>query len=328
MAGPIPRSTTRAALPHVRRAPDGRHGPPDDPLGRPTVMHRPARPVTSYDEELRSLVADMVATMYAADGVGLAACQIGVDLAVFVFDCPDDDGTVHRGVVCNPVARAARGPRPAARRGRGGLPVLPRRVRRLRPARLRPRRPARAWTARTSPTRATACSRAASSTRPTTPTARCSATGSATGREEAAQADGGGRRGLPRAAGRSAPRTRRTPDPGSSRGGSDGSDTPGADPVRCSGRLQRASVSRQLDLDGRPDTDLALDVTVPCCCWTTSSRTLARPRPVPAVVLGHPAADELVEDGVHVIRVDAAPLVGDRELRPGRARSAEARPRR
>ena len=67
------------------------------------VMHRPARPVTSYDEELRALVADMVATMYAADGVGLAACQIGVDLAVFVYDCPDASGTVHRGVVCNPV---------------------------------------------------------------------------------------------------------------------------------------------------------------------------------------------------------------------------------
>ncbi len=66
------------------------------------VMHRPARPVTSYDEELRALVADMVATMYAADGVGLAACQIGVDLAVFVYDCPDQDGTIHRGVVCNP----------------------------------------------------------------------------------------------------------------------------------------------------------------------------------------------------------------------------------
>ena len=66
------------------------------------VMHRPQQPVTSYDEDLRSLVADMVATMYAADGVGLAACQIGVDLAVFVFDCPDDDGVRHRGVVCNP----------------------------------------------------------------------------------------------------------------------------------------------------------------------------------------------------------------------------------
>ena len=67
------------------------------------VMHRPQQLVTSYDEELRRLVADMVATMYAADGVGLAACQIGVDLAVFVFDCPDDDGVRTVGVVCNPV---------------------------------------------------------------------------------------------------------------------------------------------------------------------------------------------------------------------------------
>lgn len=66
------------------------------------VMHRVQRPVESFDAELRSLVADMVATMYAADGVGLAACQIGVDRQVFVFDCPDDDGTHHTGVVCNP----------------------------------------------------------------------------------------------------------------------------------------------------------------------------------------------------------------------------------
>ena len=73
------------------------------------VMHRRARPVTSYDEELRGLVADMVATMYAAQGVGLAACQIGVDLAVFVFDCPDESGTTHRGVVCNPVVELREG---------------------------------------------------------------------------------------------------------------------------------------------------------------------------------------------------------------------------
>jgi peptide deformylase len=66
-------------------------------------MHITQEPVTDYDAELRALVADMVATMYAADGVGLAACQIGVDRAVFVFDCPDDQGTRHRGVVCNPV---------------------------------------------------------------------------------------------------------------------------------------------------------------------------------------------------------------------------------
>ena len=66
-------------------------------------MHRVQQPVTAYDDELARLVSDMVETMYAADGVGLAACQIGVDRAVFVFDCPDDDGRHTVGVVCNPV---------------------------------------------------------------------------------------------------------------------------------------------------------------------------------------------------------------------------------
>ena len=66
------------------------------------VMHRPQARVERFDDDLRSLVADMVATMYAADGVGLAACQIGVDLAVFVFDCPDAGGERTVGVVCNP----------------------------------------------------------------------------------------------------------------------------------------------------------------------------------------------------------------------------------
>jgi peptide deformylase len=67
------------------------------------VMHRPQQQVTSYDEALRSLAADMVATMRAADGVGLAACQIGEDLAMFVFDCPDGSNERTVGVVCNPV---------------------------------------------------------------------------------------------------------------------------------------------------------------------------------------------------------------------------------
>ena len=44
----------------------------------------------------------MFATMYAAEGVGLAATQVGVDLAVFVYDCPDEDQVRHVGVICNP----------------------------------------------------------------------------------------------------------------------------------------------------------------------------------------------------------------------------------
>lgn len=67
------------------------------------VMHRPQALVTSYDDTLRTLAADMVATMYAADGVGLAACQVGEDVAMFVFDCPDDSGEHTVGLVCNPV---------------------------------------------------------------------------------------------------------------------------------------------------------------------------------------------------------------------------------
>ena len=73
------------------------------------VMHRPQAPVAQYDDDLRALAADMVATMYAADGVGLAACQIGVDRALFVFDCPDDDGERWVGLVCNPVVTLPEG---------------------------------------------------------------------------------------------------------------------------------------------------------------------------------------------------------------------------
>jgi peptide deformylase len=66
------------------------------------VIHAATREVTDFDAELEVLVRDMFATMYAAEGVGLAATQVGVDLAVFVYDCPDDDHVRHVGVVCNP----------------------------------------------------------------------------------------------------------------------------------------------------------------------------------------------------------------------------------
>lgn len=67
------------------------------------VMHSECKDVTEFDDDLAVLVADMVATMRAAEGVGLAASQVGVDLKLFVFDCPDADHERHRGVVCNPV---------------------------------------------------------------------------------------------------------------------------------------------------------------------------------------------------------------------------------
>lgn len=73
------------------------------------VLHSPCRPVTEFDAALTALVADMVATMYAAEGVGLAANQVGVGLQVFVFDCHDEDGVRHSGVVCNPALEVPSG---------------------------------------------------------------------------------------------------------------------------------------------------------------------------------------------------------------------------
>jgi peptide deformylase len=55
-----------------------------------------------FGSDLRRLVDDMFDTLYVAEGVGLAANQIGVDRRVFVYDCPDDDGRWHAGVVVNP----------------------------------------------------------------------------------------------------------------------------------------------------------------------------------------------------------------------------------
>ncbi|MEU5842343.1 peptide deformylase [Rhodococcus sp. NPDC047139] len=71
------------------------------------VLHNPTRPVTESPAELAQLIGDMFETMEAANGVGLAANQVGVDKRLFVYDCPDRDasGSVvrRRGVVVNPV---------------------------------------------------------------------------------------------------------------------------------------------------------------------------------------------------------------------------------
>ncbi|MDT0265605.1 peptide deformylase [Streptomyces sp. DSM 44915] len=71
-------------------------------VGNP-VLHRECQDVTEFDEALAALIDDMFASQRAAEGVGLAANQIGVDRKVFVYDCEDDEGVRHVGVVCNPV---------------------------------------------------------------------------------------------------------------------------------------------------------------------------------------------------------------------------------
>jgi peptide deformylase len=51
------------------------------------VLAEIGQPVTEFDQALADLCADMYETMYDADGVGLAAPQIGLNLRLFVMDC-------------------------------------------------------------------------------------------------------------------------------------------------------------------------------------------------------------------------------------------------
>jgi peptide deformylase len=51
------------------------------------VLGQLGQPVTKFDRELADLCADMFDTMYDAEGVGLAAPQIGLNLRLFVMDC-------------------------------------------------------------------------------------------------------------------------------------------------------------------------------------------------------------------------------------------------
>jgi len=69
-------------------------------------LHTVAKPVQQVDERIRRLVDDMFETMYAADGVGLAATQVDVHERVIVIDT--SEGRDHPLVLINPelVARS------------------------------------------------------------------------------------------------------------------------------------------------------------------------------------------------------------------------------
>jgi peptide deformylase len=64
-------------------------------------LKKTARPVTVFDERLRKLVADMVETMYAAPGIGLAATQVDVHERVIVIDASETKDQLR--VFINPV---------------------------------------------------------------------------------------------------------------------------------------------------------------------------------------------------------------------------------
>ena len=66
------------------------------------VLEKPGAPVTKFDEELRKLCDDMFESMYAAQGVGLAAPQIGLGLRLAVIDVSTGKNPEARLVLANP----------------------------------------------------------------------------------------------------------------------------------------------------------------------------------------------------------------------------------
>ena len=88
-------------------------------------LRKISEPVAAVDDGVRTLVADMFETMYAAPGIGLAAIQIGVPQRILVIDLqrPDEDAA-GPGEEALAAARAARLPQSRDRLGVGGIREL------------------------------------------------------------------------------------------------------------------------------------------------------------------------------------------------------------
>ncbi|MBW4650014.1 MAG: peptide deformylase [Kastovskya adunca ATA6-11-RM4] len=69
------------------------------------VLRQPAKRVAKVDDSIRQLVREMLQTMYSADGIGLAATQVGVNKQVIVIDCEPDNPTNPPLVLINPAIK-------------------------------------------------------------------------------------------------------------------------------------------------------------------------------------------------------------------------------
>ena len=157
-------------------------------LGDP-VLHKPTAPVPigpdgSLPADLPELITDMYETMDAANGVGLAANQVGVGLRLFVYDRADDRGesTRRRGVVINPVLETSDIPETMPdpdNDDEGCLSVPGNRFRAAGPSGRGS--PVSTPTAIWSPSRATGCSLGCCSTRPDIWTGSSTSTSSSAG---------------------------------------------------------------------------------------------------------------------------------------------------
>lgn len=99
------------------------------------VLSQVCAPVGAVSDAVRALAADMLETMYAAPGRGLAAPQVGVGLRLFVMDAGWKDGTPTPRVLVDPRVLAVSDERTTHEEGCLSLPGQPVQV--TRPARIR-----------------------------------------------------------------------------------------------------------------------------------------------------------------------------------------------
>jgi peptide deformylase len=105
-------------------------------------------PVTEFDDALRALVDDMFETMYDAEGVGLAAPQIGIGKRLAVIDVGWDEDKSERIVLANPTIVAREGEQ-SGPEGCLSVPVLREPLRRAQQVTVRAQDAAGTWFERT-----------------------------------------------------------------------------------------------------------------------------------------------------------------------------------
>jgi peptide deformylase len=108
----LDKSTSSEVTPAVTAAPETAAAPrkiyPIIKYGDP-ILEKPGVPVKKFDGELEELVEDMFASMYGAQGVGLAAPQIGLSLRLTVVDVTGGKNPEAKIVLANPEVIHAEG---------------------------------------------------------------------------------------------------------------------------------------------------------------------------------------------------------------------------
>ncbi len=71
------------------------------------VLRQPAKRIASVDDEIRRTIVAMLQTMYSADGIGLAAPQVGIHKQLIVIDCEPDNPEAPPLVLINPTIKSS-----------------------------------------------------------------------------------------------------------------------------------------------------------------------------------------------------------------------------